>query len=141
MEIALKEAEKALLRDSVPVGAVIELNGNIIASESNKVEKNHSIVSHAEILAIQKASKILKQKYLSECSIYVTLEPCAMCAQAISFAHFKNLYFGAYDTKYGAILNGAHIFQTALYVPNIIGGILESECKNLMKNFFQKKRT
>ncbi len=140
MKIALKEAEKAFSRNSVPVGAVIVKNENIICCAGNEVERRQDITAHAEILAIKQASEILRRKYLDDCSIYVTLEPCAMCAQAIAFAHIENLYFGAYDIKYGAVLHGSHVFQSFSFKPNVVGGLLETNCQTLLKEFFKKLR-
>ena len=140
MRIALSEAERAFNRDSVPIGAVIAQNDNLIVAAGNEVMKKKDPVAHAEILAIQRACKILDLRILAQCDIYVTLEPCAMCAQAISLAHIKNLYFGAYSPKYGAVVNGAQIFRHSLHKPNAVGGILESESERLLKNFFKNKR-
>ncbi|MBE6447415.1 MAG: nucleoside deaminase [Alphaproteobacteria bacterium] len=140
MKLALSEAQKAFDRESVPVGAVVVYNEKIIAAAGNEVEKNGLVTFHAEMLAITQASQKLQEKYLTECTMYVTLEPCAMCAQAISFARIKNLYFGAYDFKYGAIIHGCHVFQYSPHKPNVIGGILETECANIIRNFFNKKR-
>ena len=141
MYLALAEAEKAFSRESVPVGAVIVCNNEVIASSGNEVEKNKLVTCHAEMVAIQRASEKLNQKFLTECSIYVTLEPCAMCAQAISLARFKSLYFGAYDQKYGAVVNGCHVFQYALHKPTITGGILEQECAAILRRFFVRLRS
>lgn len=140
MHLALSEAEKAFERDSVPIGAVIVQNDNLIVPAGNEVMKRRDPIAHAEILAIQRACEILDVRILDQCDIYVTLEPCAMCAQAISLAHIKNLYFGAYSPKYGAVVNGAQIFQHSTHKPQVIGGILESESERLLKNFFKTKR-
>ena len=141
MRVALSEAKEAFERDSVPIGAVIVQGGEIIASAGNEVMKKKDPVAHAEILAIQGACKILDLRILDQCDIYVTLEPCAMCAQAISLAHIKNLYFGAYSPKYGAVANGAQIFQHSTHKPKVVGGILGSESELLLKNFFKNKRS
>ena len=140
MHVALAEAQAAFERDSVPIGAVVTQNGCLVASASNEVMKQNDPVAHAEILAIQRACKILGVRILDQCDIYVTLEPCAMCAQAISLAHIKNLYFGAYSPKYGAIVNGAQIFKYSLHKPHAVGGILESESSEMLKKFFRNKR-
>ena len=140
MRIALSEAQKAFERDSVPIGAVIVQNDNLIATAGNEVMKRKDPIAHAEILAIQRACEVLDARILDQCDIYVTLEPCAMCAQAISLAHIRNLYFGAYSPKYGAVSNGAQIFRHSLHKPNTVGGILESESESLLKNFFKNKR-
>lgn len=140
MHLALREAQEAYARDSIPVGAVIIENNEIIASAGNEVMKSCDVTSHAEILAIRRASFIKKERFLTECDLYVTLEPCAMCAQAISFARIRRLFFGAYDIKYGAVVNGAQIFRFSLYEPEVIGGVLESECSEILKEFFKMKR-
>ncbi|MBO4405982.1 MAG: nucleoside deaminase [Alphaproteobacteria bacterium] len=140
MSLALYEAERAFGRDSVPIGAVIVRDDNLIVAAGNEVMKRKDPIAHAEILAIQQACKILDMRILDQCDIYVTLEPCAMCAQAISLAHIRNLYFGACSPKYGAVVNGAQIFQHSLHKPNVVGGILESESERLLKNFFKNKR-
>ena len=141
MHLALFEAQKAFERDSVPIGAVISQNDNLIVSTGNEVMKRKDPIAHAEILAIQRACEILNVRILDQCDIYVTLEPCAMCAQAISLAHIRNLYFGAYSPKYGAVVNGAQIFQHSTHKPQVVGGILESESELLLKNFFKNKRS
>jgi cytosine deaminase len=102
MHLALSEAERAFERDSVPIGAVIVQENEIISVAGNEVMKRKDPIAHAEILAIQHACKVLDVRILDQCDIYVTLEPCAMCAQAISLARIQNLYFGAYSPKYGA---------------------------------------
>ena len=102
MEIALSEARKAIAKDEVPVGALIVRHGKVIANAFNKRESRKSPIAHAEILAIEKAAKKLKGWRLRECSLYVTLEPCPMCAGAIINARIDNLYFGAFDSKAGA---------------------------------------
>ena len=140
MRLALFEAEKAFERGSVPIGAVIVQNGELIAAAGNEVMKRKDPVAHAEILAIQRACKILDVRILDQCDIYVTLEPCAMCAQAISLARIQNLYFGAFSPKYGGVVNGAQVFQHALHKTEFIGGILESESELLLKKFFENKR-
>ena len=144
MEIALREAKSAVSRDEVPVGAVIvEGNtGKIIAQASNRVEQLHDSTAHAEMLAIRKACAILGQKRLEGCDIYVTLEPCAMCAGAISHARLRRLYFGAMDIKSGAVENGIKFFEhpTCHHAPEIYGGIREIESHQLLTAFFQNKR-
>lgn len=140
MHVALSEAEKAFERDSVPIGTVIVQENEIISVAGNEVMMRKDPVAHAEILAIQRACKILDVRILDRCDIYVTLEPCAMCAQAISLARIQNLYFGAYSPKYGAVVNGAQIFQHSLHKTNVVGGILESESEKMLKKFFKNKR-
>ena len=144
MRIALCEARKAVSRDEVPVGAVI-VDGNtgeIIARAGNRVEELHDPTAHAEIIAIRKACAALGQNRLEGCDIYVTLEPCTMCAGAISLARLRRLYFGAMDIKGGAVENGVKFFEhsTCYHVPEIYGGIQEPASNKLLKAFFQSKR-
>ncbi len=144
MQRALIEAEKAFTQDEVPVGAVIvdTLSGGVIASTHNEMEKRKDPTAHAELLAIQKACLLKERGRLEDCDIYVTLEPCPMCAQAISFARFRRLYFGAYDPKGGGVDHGAKIFNASSchYHPEIIGGLEEEACASLLLNFFGKVR-
>ena len=115
-------ANKAFLHDDVPIGAVIVHNGKIIARGENRVQKSKNPTLHAEIVAINRACKKLGTKFLDDCDIYVTLEPCSMCATAISFARIKNIYFAATDEKGGGITSNSKIFDTDkhLWKPNII---------------------
>ena len=140
MYLALSEAQKAFERDSVPIGAAIVQNGKLVASAGNEVMKRKDPIAHAEILAIQRACEILNVRILDQCDIYVTLEPCAMCSQAISLARIRNLYFGAYSPKYGSVVNGAQIFQHSLHKTQFVDGILEFESEQLLKKFFKNKR-
>ncbi len=143
MQIALNQAQKAYKLDEVPIGAVItNKQGNILAQTHNLCETQKDVTAHAEILAIKEAAKILNNKRLTDCSLWVTLEPCAMCATAISFSQIKYLYFAAYDSKSGGISTGPHIFNqpTIHYKPEVYGGILEEESQKLLQKFFQEKR-
>lgn len=140
MQEALKEAQEAYNRDSVPVGATIIRDNQIVSKAGNEVIKNHDPTAHAEILAIRRAALALKSEFLEDCEMYVTLEPCAMCAQAISLARIKRLYFGAYDQKYGAVIHGSRIFDHALHKPEVISGVFESQCRKILQNFFKIKR-
>jgi cytosine deaminase len=140
MKLAINEAENAFLRESVPVGAVIISCNTLISSAGNEVKKRNDPTAHAEILAIQEACKILKTNVLDNCDMYVTLEPCAMCAQAISLARIRKLYFGAYDIKYGAVDNGCKVFNYSIHKPEIIGGIFETQCAEILQKFFQNRR-
>jgi len=142
LEIALDLAHKAYDKGEVPVGAVISCRSSIISSSHNLVETLNDPTAHAEILAIRAACEMLGSRYLDECEIYVTLEPCAMCAQAISLARIKKLYFGAYDVKSGGVDNGARVFASSSchHKPEVIGGIREAECAELMSSFFQHRR-
>lgn len=141
MKLAIEEAKKAYIRNSVPVGSVIVYEGKVISKAGNEVMKNNDVTAHAEIIAIKAACSQLHSRLLPHCDIYVTLEPCAMCAQAISLSRMRRLYFGAYDIKYGAIINGCKVFNYATHKPEIIGGILEEKCSEIMKTFFKEKRS
>lgn len=140
MKIAEQEAIKAINRNSVPVGAVIVQEEKIISSAGNEVIKDMDPTAHAEILAIRRACFALKTEFLDTCDMYVTLEPCAMCAQAISLARIRRLYFGAYDKKYGAIIHGCRVFDYSLHKPEVIGGVFETQCEKILVDFFKTKR-
>ena len=144
MEEALAEARLACERDEVPVGAVVvdSRSGKIVATAHNRTEMDKDCTAHAEILALRAACKYLDAVRLPYCDLYVTLEPCPMCAQAISFARIRRLYFGAYDSKGGGVENGAHVLHASSchHLPEIIGGIREKECAQLLKDFFSGKR-
>ena len=142
MSKALEQARKAFVKEEVPVGAVIVQDNRIIAATHNLVETTHDPTAHAEILALRQASQILQTAYLTNCVMYVTLEPCAMCAQAIAFARIQSLFFGAYDPKGGAIDHGPRLFTqpTCHHSPEIIGGLRAKECQNLLIDFFKKLR-
>ena len=139
---SIAQARIAVENGEVPIGAVIVKDGKIIASSYNLVETNRDPTAHAEILAIRLACEILNSPRLIGCDLYVTLEPCAMCAQAISLARIRRLYFGAYDEKGGGVEHGARIFShpTCNHKPEVYGGINESECGELLKEFFMEKR-
>ncbi len=143
MKIALKEAQKALEIGEVPVGAVIVMNGKIIARGHNKRESNHDPLAHAELIAIKKASRKLEAWRLNECELYVTLEPCPMCAGAIMLSRLNRVIFGAYDEKGGAIGPQFNLFEEKVvnHTPLITGGICLEECRTIIKDFFSKKRT
>lgn len=144
MTYALRQAKEAFHRGEVPVGAVIvnRKNNTIIATGHNLVESTSNITAHAEIVAIQHACTILKCKYLYGYDIYVNLEPCVMCAAAISSAKIDRIFFGAYDLKFGAIENGVRLFyhMPVYYRPEVYGGIMELESKSLMQAFFRTLR-
>ena len=139
---AIKEAQLAYLKYEIPVGAVIVKDKKIIAKAHNLKEFNHNPLHHAEILAIDFASKVLGNWRLNECDMYVTLEPCVMCAGAILNSRIKNLYFGAYDYKAGACFSNDNIFLTNKDMSHttVYGGIMEQECKNLIDSFFGNLR-
>lgn len=142
MEQALKEARSAKSRGEVPVGAVIVKNGAIVAAAGNRTVELHDPTAHAEILAIRDAARILETERLTGCDLYVTLEPCAMCAGAISFSRIRRLYFGANDPKGGAVDHGARFFAspTCHHAPETYGGFSESASSELLRQFFSKKR-
>ena len=143
MEIAFKEAKKAYKNNEVPVGAVItDSYGNIISRAFNQVETQQDPTAHAEILAIKKATVKIGNKRLTDCNLYVTLEPCSMCASAIEQSRIKRLYFGCEDLKKGAVNNGVKIFnqKSCNHKPEIYDGIKEKECSNLLKKFFKHLR-
>ena len=144
MEKALEQAELAYKHDEVPVGAVIVNNEtkDIIAQSYNLVETTNDPTAHAEIIAIKQACELMKSPRLVNCNIYVTLEPCPMCAQAISFARLNAIYYGAHDLKGGGIENGAQIYNKSSchHKPEIYSGIYEKECAKILKEFFNKKR-
>ncbi len=141
--LAFKMAQRAFRQDEVPVGAVIfdSKTGEIIAKAHNKTEQQTDVLAHAEMLAIHQASKKLKRKFLDGYSMYVTLEPCVMCAGAISWARLDAVFYGVSDPKTGALRQGAKVFtrpQTHHKPKNRL--ILTPECGKIMSQFFQKKR-
>ncbi|QEK39881.1 nucleoside deaminase [Candidatus Sneabacter namystus] len=144
MKAALKEARRAFVLNEVPVGAVIVNEGSIISKAHNEVEKRGSCFAHAEVLAIMKANKIMNSKYLRQCDLYVTLEPCCMCVSLISSSRIRKVIYGACDEKYGALNYGVEFFfraQAAYHRPNdLFGGIFEKDSRALLKKFFQLKR-
>ena len=141
MKEALKEAKKAYNKKEVPVGAVIVKDGKIIARAHNLKETKLDTTKHAEILAIQKASKKLKAWRLKDCEMYITLEPCSMCAGAIINAHIPKVYFGAYDLKNGACGTITNLFQMPFnFKPESVGGIMQEECSKLLTDFFKNLR-
>lgn len=142
MKAALTEAQKAYNKGEIPVGAVIVKNDKIVARAHNLKEIKNDTTKHAEILAIQKASKKLKSWRLEDCEMYVTLEPCSMCAGALIQARLKKVYIGTMDYKTGAcgsVLNLLQDFKFNHYV-EIENGILKDECENMLKNFFKELR-
>lgn len=145
MLAALKEATKASARDEVPVGAVIvdSATGKIVAKARNQSEHGNDPTAHAEIIAIRKACKKLQSKRLWNCDMYVTLEPCTMCAAAISFARIRRLIFGANDAKGGAVINGVKFFEqsTCHHKPKITAGVAAAESSLMLKAFFAAKRS
>lgn len=142
MEQALAEAALAAGRGEVPVGAVITCGGSIIASAGNRTRELRDPTAHAEILAIRQACAQLGQERLGGCDLHVTLEPCPMCAAAISFARIRRLYFGAADIKGGAVESGVRLYQspTCHHAPEVYAGIGERESSGMLKAFFAARR-
>ncbi|MBW8309342.1 MAG: nucleoside deaminase [Candidatus Paracaedibacteraceae bacterium] len=142
MQMALQQARQAGEKGEVPVGAVIVYQGEMMAMAHNLTESLGDPTAHAEILAIREACQKLGQGRLVDCDLYVTLEPCAMCAGAISHARIRRVIYGAYDPKGGAVDHGTHFFQstTCLHRPEVISGIGETEAGELLKRFFLSKR-
>ncbi len=137
MKEALKEAKMAFDKEEVPVGAIIVFNNKIIARAHNLTETLNDVTAHAEMQAFTAAANTLGAKYLNECSLYVTLEPCIMCAGASFWTQIGNIIYGATDTKRGFQLQGKKIIHPKT---NIKKGVLKSECSALLKDFFEKKR-
>ena len=142
MARALQEAQAAADRGEVPVGAVVVRDGTILAAAGNSPRAAHEQTAHAEMLAISAACAALGNERLSGCDLYVTLEPCTMCAAAISFARVRRLYFGALDPKGGAVESGVRFFAQATchHAPEIYGGLREGEAAALLRAFFQPRR-
>ena len=139
MKMALEVAKST--DGDVPVGAVVVKNGEIISKACNKKEKDNDVTSHAEILAIREAEKILQNWRLDDCEMYVTLEPCPMCGWAILQSRIKTLYFGSYDNNYGSFSTSIKLQSLSDSNINIYGGICEKSCDELLNNFFNKIRT
>ncbi len=142
MRLALKEATLALKKDEVPIGAVIVKDGVVIAKGQNQMEKSQIATRHAEIVAIEKACKKLGSWRLDDCEMFVTLEPCPMCAGAIVNARIKKVYFGATEEKSGSAISKFNILtESGLnHKTEYEGGILREECAKIIKNYFQGKR-
>ena len=142
MEMALSEARAAGARGEVPVGCVIVRDGEVVAHAGNRTLADKDPTAHAELLAIRAAASALGSERLTDCDLYVTLEPCAMCAAAMSFARIRRLYFGAADPKGGAVEHGVRFFAAATchHRPEVYGGINESESAGLLRDFFAARR-
>jgi tRNA(adenine34) deaminase len=142
MDQALIQAQKAGQADEIPVGAVITYQGKIIAEAGNEIFYQNDPTAHAEIVAIRRACQALGQHRLDDCALYVTLEPCPMCAAAIALARIQTIYFGAYDPKGGGIDHGPRIYQQSSchHRPHVVAGVQEQACSQLLKDFFVKKR-
>jgi len=142
MDLALEEARAAGRDGEVPIGCVVVHAGAVVARAGNRTLADHDPTAHAEIIAIRAASAALGSERLADCDVYVTLEPCAMCAGAISFARIRRLYYGAPDAKGGAVDNGVKLFASPSchHRPEVYGGLAEAETSELLKNFFQARR-
>jgi tRNA(adenine34) deaminase len=142
MDIALEEARAAATRGEVPVGCVIVTDGAIVARAGNRTLADRDPTAHAELLAIRAAAEALGSERLTSCDLYVTLEPCAMCAAAMSFARIRRLYYGAADPKGGAVDNGVRFFAspTCHHRPEVYGGIGEADASAMLKGFFKARR-
>lgn len=144
MEIALAEAAKAALRGEVPVGAVIvdTQSHEVLGATGNRTEELKDATAHAEMLVLREAAKAYGGTRLVDCDLYVTLEPCAMCAAAISMARIRRLYFGASDPKSGGVENGPRFFTqpTCHHLPDVYGGIDELRARRMLQEFFEVRR-
>ena len=142
MSLALAEARAAACLDEVPVGAVLVRDGKVLAAAGNRPRALRDPSAHAEMLAIRQACEALGSERLVGCDLYVTLEPCTMCAAAISFARLRRLYFGALDPKGGAVESGVRFFgqPTCHHAPEVYGGLREGEVAELLREFFQRQR-
>lgn len=142
MELALAQARAAAARGEVPVGAVITRAGRVLAAAGNRTRELADPTAHAEILAIRAACTAIDDERLVDCDLYVTLEPCPMCAGAISFARIRRLYFGASDPKGGAVESGVRLYSapTCHHAPEVYGGLRETEASELLTDFFRARR-
>ncbi|MHA1559583.1 MAG: nucleoside deaminase [Alphaproteobacteria bacterium] len=142
MDLALAEATAAAERNEVPVGAVIICRGDVVAAAGNRTIELRDPTAHAEILAIREAAGSIGSERLTDCDLHVSLEPCAMCAAAISFARIRRVYFGAADPKGGAVENGVRFFGSpnCHHRPEVYGGISENESASLLRTFFANRR-
>lgn len=142
MNYAFREAERAYQEGEIPVGCIIVFQNSIIAKTHNQIETLKDPTAHAEILALTSAAEYLQSKVLAGCTMYVTLEPCVMCAGAIVLSKVENLFFGAYDFKSGAcgsVFNITHSDKLNHKV-NVLGGVLDDKCREILKSFFEVKR-
>ena len=142
MDLALKAAQNAGKAGEVPIGCVIVLNGEVIASGGNRTLTDRDPTAHAEIVAIRQAAEVVGSERLVDCDLYVTLEPCTMCAAAISFARLRRLYYGASDPKGGAVESGVRFFasKTCHHVPEVYSAVGEGEAATLLREFFKARR-
>jgi tRNA(adenine34) deaminase len=142
MELALEAARAAAAAGEVPIGCVVVSEGRVIAQAGNRTLLDRDPTAHAELLALRAAARVLGSERLVDCDLYVSLEPCTMCAAAISFARIRRLYYGAADPKVGAVENGVRFFSapTCLHRPEVLGGISEREAAALLGEFFAARR-
>jgi tRNA(adenine34) deaminase len=142
MEMAIEEARAAGARGEVPVGCVVVRDGTVLAHAGNRTVGDRDPTAHAELVAIRQAAAALGTERLEDCDLYVTLEPCAMCAGAIAFARIRRLYYGAADPKGGAVDNGVKFFASPSchHRPEVYGGLGEAEASALLKEFFKERR-
>jgi len=142
MPDALAEARAAAARGEVPVGAVVVRDGRILARAGNRTEELNDPTAHAELLALRAAAALVGDPRLPDCDLWVTLEPCALCAAAISLFRVRRLYFGAYDPKGGGVEHGPRLFTqpTCHHAPDVYGGLREDECGTLLRDFFRDRR-
>lgn len=142
MQLALDEARAAGARGEVPIGAVVVRNGEVIGRAGNRTREHHDVTSHAEIGAIREAAASIGSERLVDADLYVTLEPCTMCAAAISFARIRRLYYGASDPKGGAVESGVRFYSapTCHHAPEVYSGIAETEAAEILRGFFQERR-
>ncbi|QND54130.1 nucleoside deaminase [Phyllobacterium sp. 628] len=142
MDLALSEAKAAAARGEVPVGAVLVKDGRVLAQAGNRTRELNDPTAHAEILVIREGCTVLSDERLTGCDLYVTLEPCTMCAAAISFARIRRLYYGAQDMKGGGVENGARFFAqpTCHHAPEVYSGFREQEAEIILKEFFRERR-
>ncbi|MGE5515556.1 MAG: nucleoside deaminase [Bacteroidota bacterium] len=142
MAQAVEQARLAAGRGEVPVGAVLVRDGRVVAAAGNRVEELSDPTAHAEVLVLRAAAAVAGSPRLEGCDLYVTLEPCPMCAAAISFARLRRVYFGAYDPKGGGVEHGPRVFDhpTCHHRPEVVGGLSENACADLLRAFFRDRR-
>ena len=142
MDLALTEARAAADRGEVPVGAVLVIDGKVVAQSGNRTREQSDVTAHAELLAIREAAARLGAERLSQADLYVTLEPCTMCAAAISFARIRRLYYGAEDPKGGGVAHGARFFAqpTCHHAPEVYSGLAETDAADVLRDFFRARR-
>ncbi|MDK9695965.1 MAG: tRNA adenosine(34) deaminase TadA [Siculibacillus sp.] len=142
MDLALAEARRAAEAGEVPVGAVVVRDGVVVAGGRNRTLADHDPTAHAEIVALREAGRVLGSERLIDCDLWVTLEPCPMCAGAISFARIRRLYYAASDPKGGAVENGVRFFSSPSchHVPEVYSGLAEREASEMLKSFFKERR-